>query len=92
MGSRVALIVTYERSDGRYEQVVVKELAALTVLFLQPGRIFPATRKVTFPATVETAVIAFAWRKIKLPGARVRDALTVPEEIVIVVAVEVSAK
>ena len=36
--------------------------------------------------------MAFAWRKIKLPGARVRDALTVPDEIVIVVAVEVSAK
>ena len=92
MGSRVALTMTYERTDGRYEHVVVKELPALTVLFLQPGRIFPATRKVTFPATVETAVIAFAWRKIKLPGARVRDALTELLEIVIVVAVEVSAK
>ena len=92
MGSRVALIVTYERSDGRYEQVVVKELPALTVLFLQPGRILPATLKVTFPATVATAVMAFAWRKIQLPGASVRDALTVPEEIVIVVAVEVSVK
>ena len=70
----------------------MKELPALTVLFLQPGRILPATRKVIFPATVATAVMFLAWRKTKLPGSRVSDALTDPDEIVIVVAVEVSAK
>jgi hypothetical protein len=70
----------------------VKELPALTVLFLHPGMIFPATLKVILPATVATAVMFLAWRKTKLPGASVSDALTVPDEIVIVVAVEVSAK
>ena len=72
--------------------MAVKEFPALTVLFLQPGRILPATLKVTLPATVATAVMFFAWRKTRLPGARVSDALTEPEEIVIVVAVDVSAK
>jgi hypothetical protein len=67
-------------------------LPALTVLFLQPGRTLPATLKVIFPATVATAVMFLAWRKIKLPGSSVSDALTDPDEIVIVVAVEVSAK
>jgi hypothetical protein len=38
----------------------VKELPALTVLFLHPGKIFPATLKVILPATVDTAVISFA--------------------------------
>lgn len=70
----------------------MNELPALTILFLQPGRIFPATLKVIFPATVATAVMFLAWRKVKLPGASVSDALTEPDEIVIVVAVEVSAK
>ena len=70
----------------------MKELPALTVLFLQPGNTFPATLKVIFPATVATAVMFLACLKTRLPGARVSDALTVPEEIVIVVAVEVSAR
>jgi hypothetical protein len=72
--------------------VAVKEFPALTLLFLHPGRTLPATLKVIVPATVATAVMFLAWRKIKLPGARVSEALTVPDEIVIVVAVEVSAK
>ena len=70
----------------------MNELPALTVLFLQPGSIFPATLKVTLPATVETAVMFLAWRKTKLPAASVRDAPTEPLEIVMVVAVEVSAR
>jgi hypothetical protein len=71
----------------------VKELPEPTaILFLQPGRIFPATLKVIFPATVEIAVIALAWRKVRLPAASVRDAPTEPLAIVIVVAVEVSAR
>ena len=70
----------------------MKELPALTVLFLQPGNTFPATLKVIFPATVATAVMFLACLKTRLPGARVSDALTVPDEIVIVVAVEVSAR
>ena len=70
----------------------MKELPALTILFLQPGRILPATLKVIFPATVATAVMFLAWRKVRFPGASVREALTEPLEIVIVVAVEVSAR
>ena len=70
----------------------MKELPALTILFLQLGRIFPATLKVIFPATVETAVMFLAWRNVRFPGASVRDALTDPLAIVIVVAVEVSAR
>ena len=70
----------------------MKELPALTVLFLHPGMIFPATLKVILPATVATAVMFLACLKIRLPGARVSDALTDPDEIVIVVAVEVSAR
>jgi hypothetical protein len=72
--------------------MAVKELPALTVLFLQPGRTLPATLKVIFPATVATAVMFLACLKTRLPGARVSDALTDPDEIVIVVAVEVSAR
>jgi hypothetical protein len=52
----------------------------------------PATLKVIFPATVATAVMFLACLKTRLPGARVSDALTDPDEIVIVVAVEVSAR
>ncbi len=70
----------------------MKEFSALTVLFLQPGNTFPATLKVIFPATVATAVMFLACLKVRLPGARVREALTEPLEIVIVVAVEVSAR
>jgi hypothetical protein len=70
----------------------VKELLALTALFLHPGITFPATLKVIFPATVATAVMFLACLKTRLPGARVSDALTDPDEIVIVVAVEVSAR
>jgi len=69
----------------------VKELPALTALFLHPGITFPATLKVILPATVETAVMFLAWRKVKFPGASVREALTEPVEIVMVVAGEVSA-
>ena len=72
--------------------MAVKELPALTALFLQPGRIFPATLKVILPATVATAVMFLACRKVRLPGASVREALTEPLAIVIVVAVEVSAR
>jgi hypothetical protein len=70
----------------------VKELPALTALFLHPGITFPATLKVILPATVETAVMFLAWRKVRFPGASVREALTEPVEIVMVVAVEVSAR
>jgi hypothetical protein len=70
----------------------VKELPALTSLFLHPGITFPATLKVILPATVETAVMFLAWRNVKFPGASVREALTEPVEIVMVVAVEVSAR
>jgi hypothetical protein len=59
---------------------------------MQPGRTFPATLKVIVPATVATAVMFFAWRKVKLPGARVSDALTEPLAIVMVVAVEIAAR
>jgi hypothetical protein len=72
--------------------MAVKELPALTLLFLHPGRTLPATLKVIFPATVATAVMFLAWRKTKLPGSSVSDALTDPDEIVISVAVEVSAR
>ena len=61
-------------------------------LFLHPGSILLLTLKVTLPATDARAVICFAWRKTRLPGSRVSDALTDPDEIVIVVAVEVSAR
>ena len=70
----------------------MKELLALTALFLQPGRTLPATLKVILPATVATAVMFLACLKTRLPGARVSDALTDPLAIVIVVAVEVSAR
>ena len=70
----------------------MKEFPALTVLFLHPGMIFPATLKVILPATVATAVMFLAWRKTKLPGASVSEAPTEPLAIVIVVAVEVSAR
>ena len=70
----------------------MKELPALTALFLHPGITFPATLKVILPATVETAVMFLAWRNVKFPGASVREALTEPVEIVMVVAVEVSAR
>ena len=92
VGSSVAAILISPRVDGRYEQMAVKEFPALTVLFLQPGRILPATLKVTLPATVATAVMFLACLKTKLPGARVSEALTVPDEIVIVVAVELSSR
>jgi hypothetical protein len=59
---------------------------------MQPGRTFPATLKVIVPATVATAVMFLAWRKVKLPGARVSDALTEPLAIVMVVAVEIAAR
>ena len=72
--------------------MAVNEFPSVTALFLQPGRILPATLKVIFPATVATAVMFLAWRNVKLPGARVREALTEPLEMVIVVAVEVSAR
>jgi hypothetical protein len=70
----------------------VKELPALTALFLHPGITFPATLKVILPATVATAVMFLGWRNVRLPAARVKEALTEPLEIVIVVAVEVSAR
>ena len=72
--------------------MAVKEFPALTLLFLHPGRTLPATLKVIFPATVATAVMFLAWRKVRLPGASVSDALTEPLEIVIVVAVEIAAR
>jgi hypothetical protein len=50
------------------------------------------TLKVTFPATVAMAVTFFAWRKIRLPPASEIVALADPDAIVIVVAVEVSAR
>jgi hypothetical protein len=59
---------------------------------MQPGRTFPAALKVIVPATVATAVMFLAWRKVKLPGARVSDALTEPLAIVMVVAVEIAAR
>jgi hypothetical protein len=59
---------------------------------MQPGRTFPAALKVIVPATVATAVMFLAWRKVKLPGGRVSDALTEPLAIVMVVAVEIAAR
>jgi hypothetical protein len=71
----------------------VKELPEPTaILFLHPGITLPATLKVIFPATVEAAVMFLAWRKVRLPGASVRDAPTEPLEIVIVVAAEIAAR
>ena len=71
----------------------MKELPEPTaILFLHPGITLPATLKVIFPATVETAVMFLAWRKVRFPGASVSEALTEPLEIVMVVAVEVSAR
>ena len=70
----------------------MKELPALTILFLHPGRILPATLNVILPATVATAVMFLAWRKTKLPAPSVSEAPTEPLEIVIVVAVEVSVR
>ena len=55
----------------------MKEFPALTLLFLQPGRILPATLKVTFPAMVVTAVKFFACRYTKLPASRVKAGLIV---------------
>jgi hypothetical protein len=40
--------------------MAVNEFPAVTALFLQPGRILPATLKVIFPATVATAVMFLA--------------------------------
>ena len=70
----------------------MKEFPAFTLRFLQPGRTLPATLKVILPATVATAVMFLACLKTRLPGSRVNDALTVPDEIVIVVAVELSSR
>jgi hypothetical protein len=72
--------------------MAVNEFPSVTALFLQPGRILPATLKVILPATVETAVMFLGWRKTKLPAASAREAPTEPLAIVIVVAVEVSAR
>jgi hypothetical protein len=47
---------------------------------------------VTFPVTDAVAVTFFAWRKIRLPLASEIVALADPDAIVIVVAVEVSAR
>ena len=59
---------------------------------MQPATFFPLTLKVTLPATVVVAVIVFIWRKTSDPAATEIDAETLALEIVIVVAVEVSAK
>jgi hypothetical protein len=59
---------------------------------MQPATFFPLTLKVTLPATVEVAVMVFIWRKTSDPAAIEIDAETLGLEIVIVVAVEVSAK
>jgi hypothetical protein len=72
--------------------MAVNEFPSVTALFLQPGRILPATLKVILPATVATAVTFLACLKVRFPGASVKEALTEPLEIVIVVAVEVSAR
>ena len=70
----------------------MKEFPAFTALFLQPGTTLPATLKVTLPATVATTVMFFAWRNSKLPDGTVSETLAEPEEIVIVVAVDVCTK
>ena len=59
---------------------------------MQPATFFPLTLKVTLPATVEVAVMVLIWRKTSEPAATEIDAETSGLEIVIVVAVEVSAK
>lgn len=70
----------------------MKEFPTVTDLFLQPGSTLPLTLKVTFPVTVAMAVTFLAWRKIRLPLASEIVALADPDAIVIVVAVEVSAR
>ena len=59
---------------------------------MQPATFLPLTLKVTLPATVEVAVMVLIWRKTSDPAATEIDAETLALEIVIVVAVEVSAK
>ena len=59
---------------------------------MQPATFFPLTLKVTRPATVEVAVMVLIWRKTSEPAATEIDAETLGLEIVIVVAVDVSAK
>ena len=59
---------------------------------MQPATFFPLTLNVTFPATVEVAVMVLIWRKTSDPAATEIDAETLALEIVIVVAVDVSAK
>jgi hypothetical protein len=65
---------------------------AETILLIQPATFFPLTLKVIFPATVVVAVMVLIWRKTSDPAATEIDAETLALEIVIVVAVEVSAK
>lgn len=59
---------------------------------MQPPTFFPLALKVTFPATVAVAVMVLIWRNTKVPASSEIDAERLALEIVIVVAVEVSAK
>jgi hypothetical protein len=73
VGSKVAVITTLPRVDGRYEQVTVA--LANTALLMHPGMNLPFALKVTFPATEGVALSSFACRKIRAPGSRVSEAL-----------------
>ena len=84
VGSRVTEIVTNPRVNGLKEQVLVKELAAITTRFLHPGISKPLTRKVTRPATEVVAEIFFAVRYTRLPLAIVIDEEEFALETVIV--------
>lgn len=76
VGSRVAVIVTALRVDGLYEHVTTT--SALATLFLQPGKTFPLTLNVIFPATVEVSEIIVACRYTKFPVGSERVAVVVP--------------
>ncbi len=76
VGSRVAVIVTALRVDGLYEHVTTT--SALATLFLHPGKTFPLTLNVIFPATVEVSEIIVACRYTKIPVGSERVAVDVP--------------
>jgi hypothetical protein len=67
--------------------MAVKAFPTVTALFLQPGSTLPLTLKVIFPATDETALTVFGWRKIKFPGASEIVALALLLETVTVCVV-----
>jgi hypothetical protein len=61
--TKIAVMATEPRIDGRQSQVIVPPFTFVTESDLQPGIVFPAARKVTFPfvLTVTDKVVVFLY-------------------------------